>query len=112
MQECLMGACKTKGVSNYHCAECSGLKIFMCEGCEVELLNDVKALGKVSVACIECSKTQFKFSERAKHIRIAPLMKNSEKLRQSLVDSQRFEESVCLRDLMILVKDSYPYLPL
>ena len=103
--ECIMAACKRTGAPNYICEICGERKIFCCEGCEIELLNDLRSLGTVTMVCINHKATE-KLSDRVKSIDIPDLLKRSEQFREKLISEQRFDDSVILRDLSAIVRHS------
>lgn len=107
MTPCLMAGCFVKGTANYLCALCGERKIFCCEGCELQLLNDLRAIGKVEVVCTSHHPTA-QIDERVKGIKVPELLKKCEAFREKLVTDQKFEESVILRDLGILVRCHLP----
>jgi hypothetical protein len=103
MLECVMASCHKKGTASSRCGNCGERNIFCCEGCEVELLNDLRAIGRVYIFCETCAKNK-KPDKRVAEVKVGALVKKAEEYRQRLIDCQQFEESVILRDLLVLVR--------
>lgn len=108
--ECLMAACSRSGKANYACALCGERAIFCCEGCEVQILNDLRGVGHIATICNSCATAASKEKSTRKPFtmtQISVLLKRLETFRDKIISEQRFADAELLRDLRIAVRDGY-----
>lgn len=113
MVECIMAGCSRKGIPNYLCSDCGARAVFCCEGCETELLNDLRGLGMVAVACVQCGAPVDPTEEEMKtkilsRGPLGDLLKRAEAFRERLIEERKYEESVIVRDLAAIARTAYP----
>lgn len=109
MNECIMAACKRTGQANYTCSMCDQRNVFCCEGCEIQLLNDLRSIGRVAVVCSKCA-VENPVTPRTQTYTAAELvmiLKEAEEIREKMIELHMFNDAAVLRNMRTAIKEAY-----
>lgn len=104
-----MAACKRTGQTNYTCSMCDQKDIFCCEGCEVQLLNDLRSVGRIALFCSKCAVENPATPRKQTYTaaELVMILKEAEEIREKMNKESRFSDAAVLYNMRTAIKEAY-----